>query len=87
MGTQPTSLGTTARKSKKPQAIESLGACYLAERVGFEPTVPCGTPDFESVALYLHGLLHEGESSSAKALAVPFSTLLGRFPRTTWRTW
>ena len=21
---------------------------YLAERVGFEPTVPCGTPDFES---------------------------------------
>jgi hypothetical protein len=20
----------------------------LAERVGFEPTVPCGTPDFES---------------------------------------
>jgi hypothetical protein len=21
----------------------------LAERVGFEPTVPCGTPDFESV--------------------------------------
>ena len=22
--------------------------CLLAERVGFEPTVPCGTPDFES---------------------------------------
>ena len=24
------------------------GALMLAERVGFEPTVPCGTPDFES---------------------------------------
>ena len=23
-------------------------AHFLAERVGFEPTVPCGTPDFES---------------------------------------
>ncbi len=23
-------------------------AASLAERVGFEPTVPCGTPDFES---------------------------------------
>jgi hypothetical protein len=27
--------------SNKPLAV-------LAERVGFEPTVPCGTPDFES---------------------------------------
>ena len=24
------------------------GFFVLAERVGFEPTVPCGTPDFES---------------------------------------
>ena len=26
--------------------LRALG--FLAERVGFEPTVPCGTPDFES---------------------------------------
>ena len=25
-----------------------VNARYVAERVGFEPTVPCGTPDFES---------------------------------------
>ena len=25
---------------------------FLAEEVGFEPTVPCGTPDFESGSLW-----------------------------------
>ena len=31
---------------KRPERRLFTG--YLAERVGFEPTVPCGTPDFES---------------------------------------
>ena len=33
-------------KQKGPHCCEPFD--YLAERVGFEPTVPCGTPDFES---------------------------------------
>ena len=33
---------------KKPQVNRLLGAMSLEERVGFEPTVPYGTPDFES---------------------------------------
>ena len=46
------------QKTKKPRGHGAYGAfgglCwttqtgFLAERVGFEPTVPCGTPDFES---------------------------------------
>ena len=35
-------------KSKMPAEISGHFSYYLAERVGFEPTVPCGTPDFES---------------------------------------
>ena len=31
---------------KRPERRLNTG--LLAERVGFEPTVPCGTPDFES---------------------------------------
>ena len=34
------------RKTKRPEGRMFID--YLAERVGFEPTVPCGTPDFES---------------------------------------
>jgi hypothetical protein len=30
------------------QINRDFSVCILAERVGFEPTVPCGTPDFES---------------------------------------
>ena len=33
-------------QSKKPRT--GRGSLQLAERVGFEPTVPCGTLDFES---------------------------------------
>ena len=45
-------------QSKKPREVRGLRLPFgllsrfevfvLAERVGFEPTVPCGTPDFES---------------------------------------
>jgi len=28
-------------------ALSEFKVEVLAERVGFEPTVPCGTPDFE----------------------------------------
>ena len=35
--------------SKNKKALVSKGLVIkLAERVGFEPTVPCSTPDFES---------------------------------------
>ena len=34
------------RNKKSPERGLFIGD--LAERVGFEPTVPCGTPDFES---------------------------------------
>ena len=33
---------------KKNGALGPVFIDALAERVGFEPTVPCGTPDFES---------------------------------------
>ena len=33
-------------KAKRPE--RGVFASALAERVGFEPTVPCSTPDFES---------------------------------------
>ena len=39
--------GTLIHKRKKPLNINGLFH-ILAERVGFEPTVPCSTPDFES---------------------------------------
>ncbi len=44
-----------------------IGTNKLAERVGFEPTVPCGTPDFESgtfghSATSPRGLLQLGEA-------------------------
>ena len=39
------SAGTSLLSAQKNAPY---GACVLAERVGFEPTVPCGTPDFES---------------------------------------
>ena len=32
----------------KNEALSPVFIDPLAERVGFEPTVPCGTPDFES---------------------------------------
>ena len=37
-------------KKQNPQSLELCGFRdgRLAERVGFEPTVPCSTPDFES---------------------------------------
>ena len=31
-----------------PFVLSQLEVGVLAEKVGFEPTVPCGTPDFES---------------------------------------
>lgn len=34
------------RIKKRPERRYFIG--LMAERVGFEPTVPCGTPDFES---------------------------------------
>ena len=38
-----------ARKTKKAtDLIDSFNPFKMAERVGFEPTVPCGTLDFES---------------------------------------
>ena len=39
--------GLRRHKTKKPLSFKGLIA-NLAERVGFEPTVPCSTPDFES---------------------------------------
>ena len=33
---------------RRPAAFRHFALCKMAERVGFEPTVPCGTPDFES---------------------------------------
>jgi hypothetical protein len=38
--------GVLAVTKKRPE--RRLFVCRLAERVGFEPTVPCSTPDFES---------------------------------------
>jgi hypothetical protein len=46
---------------------------YMAEGVGFEPTVPCGTTDFESVTFDLSDtppgvrLLGAGDRGLAKA--------------------
>ena len=40
-------------KTKKV-AYKSEKTLDLAERVGFEPTVPCGTPDFESEVLSVY---------------------------------
>ena len=42
------------RGLRLPQGLLSrFEALVLAERVGFEPTVPCGTPDFESDKIYI----------------------------------
>jgi hypothetical protein len=40
----------------------------LAERVGFEPTVPCGTPDFESGTIDHSVTSPEGRAEIAKSL-------------------
>ncbi len=37
---------TTCVSESVAEQTDDMG--QLAERVGFEPTVPCGTPDFES---------------------------------------
>jgi len=42
------SMGRNMGKKNGPQRPVLID--FLAERVGFEPTVPCGTPDFESSA-------------------------------------
>ncbi len=41
---------TKYTETKNPRSFAGSGfrVCRLAERVGFEPTVPCSTPDFES---------------------------------------
>lgn len=39
------------QKKKNPPTFQLVGIIFLAEMVGFEPTVPCGTTDFESGAL------------------------------------
>ena len=39
----------SAEKNEKPDLIDKSG--FLAQRVGFEPTIPEGTTDFESVPL------------------------------------
>ena len=44
--TQAVAYKLAYRKRKRPG--RGVFARHLAERVGFEPTVPCGTPDFES---------------------------------------
>ena len=41
-------LHDPGNKKAPPGWSEAKLLIYLAERVGFEPTVPCGTPDFES---------------------------------------
>ena len=44
-------LQTAGGKTKRPvfrRLNSDRTADYVAERGGFEPTVPCGTPDFES---------------------------------------
>jgi hypothetical protein len=46
-GKQPLSKLSATTQKKAPGQIIGLGL-YLEEEVGFEPTVPCGTPDFES---------------------------------------
>lgn len=58
------------------------GFSTLAERVGLEPTVPCGTPDFESAALILRNPPYEVRAMSIGAFARPVWPLSGRFPRT-----
>ena len=45
------------RKQKSRKPFSSREKFTLAEMVGFEPTVPCGTTDFES-ARYDHFGLH-----------------------------
>ena len=46
---QPLHLWTGAlMNTTKKRPERRLNTGLLAERVGFEPTVPCGTPDFES---------------------------------------
>ena len=35
-------------KATKKRPERRFNVLVLAERVGFEPTVPCSTPDFES---------------------------------------
>ena len=41
-----------AEKKEKPQAAETAwGLGFLAERVGFEPTCPCGQLHFECSSL------------------------------------
>ena len=41
-------LEQTARVGRDTIVFKASGRCILEEAVGFEPTVPCGTPDFES---------------------------------------
>ena len=45
-------LGLCSELKRKASSRKSrLLARFLAERVGFEPTEPCGSTDFESVPL------------------------------------
>lgn len=59
----------------------------LAERVGFEPTVPCGTPDFESVTRSLRSPGYQLAAQRATRRERSLRTLLGRNPPTAWHTW
>ena len=54
LGKLPTDCLQATLKEKAQYRFDSgLSLCGLAERVGFEPTVPCGTPDFESGQIYI----------------------------------
>ena len=54
----------------------------MAERVGFEPTVPCGTPDFESDARCLRSARHLWQNLRAMRRMRRFCALVGRNPPT-----
>ena len=45
---KPATLERPPKEKPRYQCGSGVSLCGLAERVGFEPTVPCGTPDFES---------------------------------------
>ena len=55
---------------------------WLAERVGFEPTVPCGTPDFESLPRFRRIRRSQVRSSRAGRCKGLKRGGSGRFPRT-----
>jgi hypothetical protein len=48
LGKQHLHASVSAKENGLSYGLDSVRPLHLAERVGFEPTVPCGTPDFES---------------------------------------